>query len=480
MLVVSNNYKLKIDAPERRCVAKVEVYFNGPSAAPTVFEDDDISSFVLLEEARAESESPLGRVSANELSLNLDNASRYFTPSNEGSPYFGKLLPNLKIVPFIGLDVGHPHTESIEWIPLGVFWTGDWSAPSLSTEASVTCYDQLYRLGEIELPPFPVMRNTTIAEMLKRLFTVLGLSSSEYAIDPTLKQYVRMGWLPRGKAWSAFQELATAGSCTIVADRQGRIAAINNFRLTDSVATMDDVTQVFDMEIPQEYRNIFTSTTVSNRHPSLDKLTTVLNMENLEIPRGSNTFKSLEFSPGPIASLSQLSLRGAKTSYINRLSYGAWTADIRITNPGTPEIVSLYAEGIPIRVSESNVNRTDKPLATLYGVKEQVINSDLIQDISVAREYVSLAGNIGLDPNAYVQANIRGNPAVELLDTITLENPSDKFKEEEVVVLRSTISYDGALSGTIHGIRKESLIVKDWVFISPGLFSLVPRHFELR
>lgn len=482
MLPVSDKYKLKIDATERRCTAKVKIYFDGPYAPPVVFDNHDISRFSLLEEARAESSNPLGRVSANEFMLGLRNTEGRFNPGNVESPFFNKLVPNIKVEPYIGLDVDFPEEEeeNIEWLPLGIFWTGDWDAPSAGLEAAVVCYDQLYRLGEIDLPPFAVLRNTTIGGLLTHLLLVLGVAPSEFIIDPTLKQPVRMGWLPRGKAWGAFQELATAGSCTIVSDRLGRIVAINNFRLTNPVVSLDDESQIMDMNIPQRYRNIFTSTLVRCKHPSLAEGEQILSIDKLVVPRGSNVFRGIEFNGGPIASLSQISLRGATTSTIDRISYGAWSIDIRIANTGAEEVVGLYAEGIPITTSESSVSRTNKPLASLYGLREQEIQSDLIQDVVVAREYVSLAGYIGQDPRAYFNINVRGNPAIELLDTITISNPSDRFEQEDVVVLRTTFDYDGALSGTIEGIRKEALIVKDWVFMCPGMYALQPRHFELR
>jgi hypothetical protein len=480
VLLVSAEYEDKINSPTRRCLAKVKIYFDGPLSTPVIFDNDTIVRFVLLEEARTESSSPIGRVSSNEFTLDLDNSDRKFTLSDEDGPYFGKLIPNVKVEPFIGLEIDYPSEGNVEWIPLGVFWTGDWDAPSAGVEASVVCYDRLYQLGERDLPPFLAMKNTTIFEMATKLFLVLGLSATDFEVDPSLTQRVRIGWFPKGKVWGALQALAVAGSCTITVNRFGKIVVINNFRLTESVAIFDDDSQIFDMNIPQEYANIFTSTLVRCTLPVLSSGEQILDLDELIVPAGSTTFRGLGFNRGPVAALSQLSLRGAKTSSIKKLRYGAWSMDLTIVNSGASETVSLYATGFLITSNESTVSRTEVPLAALYGFREQTIEGDLIQDISAAREYAALAGYIGKDPKAYFTANVRGNPAVELLDTVTIRDPSDKFKEEEVVVLRSVLEYDGGLSGTLEGIRKEALIVKDWVFMCPGMYALQPRHFELR
>ena len=60
------------DARERFILAKLEVYFDGLAHTPlTVNRDDYLVDFTLLEETGAESENPVGAISANELTFTL-------------------------------------------------------------------------------------------------------------------------------------------------------------------------------------------------------------------------------------------------------------------------------------------------------------------------------------------------------------------------------------------------------------------------
>src|SRR5690606_31825461 len=114
---------------------------------------------------------PIGYVSANELSLTLNNSDRAFTPTNKESPFYGKLRPGIRVEAFIELEIVENEFESV---PLGIFWTaGDWTATSSSVEASIKCYDRLSEIRDRDMPMLRVARHTTVKEMFETLFEAL-------------------------------------------------------------------------------------------------------------------------------------------------------------------------------------------------------------------------------------------------------------------------------------------------------------------
>ena len=80
------------NSKSRKILMKIDVYFNGPTQAPTVMSVSDyLIEAEILEESGAESNWPLGSVSSNELTFSLHNKDAMFSPTNESGPYFGKI-----------------------------------------------------------------------------------------------------------------------------------------------------------------------------------------------------------------------------------------------------------------------------------------------------------------------------------------------------------------------------------------------------
>ena len=210
-------------ATERQISARVEIDFPAPLGT-VIFEDEDIISMTLLEEASGDSRSPLGFVTANQISLSLANTNRRFTPSNPDRVY--NVRPGLEIRPYILIQ--GPAIEPYAY-PLGTFWCDDWDTPSDSMEASTIGHDRLMEMLNKDTPQIPVMLDTTIREMFGRLFRSLNLEIDEYIINPRLSQPVKVGWFPRTTVGQSLQLLAEAGNCFVTVNRHNQISVQPNF-----------------------------------------------------------------------------------------------------------------------------------------------------------------------------------------------------------------------------------------------------------
>lgn len=445
MIAVSDNFKTAIDADKRKIVPKVEVFFDGDTQPPTVFEGDDIVSIRLLEESKADSGNPLGLVSANEVTISLSNAARAFTPSNTGSPYYGKLRPKVKIKPYLGLRLPD---GSYEYVPLGVFRTGDWNAPSTGLEATVTCYDRIYDLMEKDIPMIPVMKDTTVKAMFEALFSALGLTPDEYDVDESLTQSISRGWFENNKVRDGLNALAVAGNCNITISRTDVVRVRpNNPSGAVPVATMTDGNQILTGENPQKYLDTYSTVRVKYRVPYLRASEVVLKVEGLGFNPGNIVLTPLYFSAGPVMGIEQIKITGGENISVSEVSCGAWSMAMTVTNSGEiVEFVTIEVWGRIIDTVGAEHEETD-PEAVF--TKTLTIESSMIQGEAAASAYASNLLAFVKDPQATFQFQVRGNPAIELYDPVRFIDPSDKIDGVTAAPTRISLEYDGALSGSI-------------------------------
>lgn len=470
MIVVSNNFKTAIDGDERLFKCKVQVFFDGDTQPPVEFTEKNITRIQTLEEVKAEGSNPLGLVSTGELTVSFDNSTRVFTPTNSESPYYGKLRPNTLVKAQLGVEVA---PDTFEYVPLGEFRTGDWTAPSDNVEATVTCQDRLSEIREKNVPMMPVRENATIYEIFEALFQALGMAPDEYSIDTSLQQKIKLGWLPKGKVQTALQTLATAGNCSVTADRYGRIRVRSNYAAGEPVRTLGEDNQLVRINNPLRYQDIYSAVRVNYSIPVVQEPSSVLKVDNLTIPHGGTTLRDMEFSD-PVYSVDQVRLLGAQNSRVTGLEFGTTGINIEIVNPGPDERVIIEAIGRIIKTTILSYTVRDKQAVAQVGDKELTIDNYLIQDQVTARRYAASLLNLLKNPLSKYTATIRGNPALEAGDVVELVSEATKLGTASVMLSRISMTYDGGLEADIDCTAQ--MVPVDWVFVSPGLSALAPRR----
>jgi hypothetical protein len=161
MIPVSDAFQQTILGTNRKIYVKVTVYWT--DNLQVTYSGKDLFALTLLEQKDKYSGLlSAGNLSANALEISFNNISRIFDPFNETSPLFGLLKPNRKLEPFIGVDVGE---GNIEWISLGIFWSGEWTSPEEKISTFVNGIDRLEMLdrtlferGRVLIPPAATIR----------------------------------------------------------------------------------------------------------------------------------------------------------------------------------------------------------------------------------------------------------------------------------------------------------------------------------
>jgi len=104
---------------------------------------DDIKSMdILVENEGGIGTLPVGNISCNELTLSLQNIDGRFFFGNTGSPLSNSTRINRRVEPSLGFDS--------ELLPLGVYWTHEWTIADQDANASTTATDRLGLLQAVQ------------------------------------------------------------------------------------------------------------------------------------------------------------------------------------------------------------------------------------------------------------------------------------------------------------------------------------------
>ena len=165
--------------------AKILEFF---TSIQETYEGDEIISIRLLEEREVSHGSlPVGNISSNEIDIKLDNENRKFDAGNTASPLHNLLKPNRRIRAWLGVERDNGDKE---WVPLGLFWSGDWSAPEDDVYTQATGRDRLEFLRRTEYVPTAPRQNISLYDLAIDVLTDAGLSPEEYWVDEELKEYI--------------------------------------------------------------------------------------------------------------------------------------------------------------------------------------------------------------------------------------------------------------------------------------------------
>jgi len=437
MIDISEEYKIIINTPERHFQPKLLIYFDGEDQTPIEFNGDDIFSLSLLEERKAENGKPFGSVSANSIFIELNNSDKKFTQNNVDGPYYGKIRPNIMIKPYLGLELS---SGDLEYIPLGVFWTGEWQENKSELSASVTCMDRMAKIKNMDLPMIPVVYNTNIRDMFFVLFEALGLPPASYIVDSTLTQEVPRGWFPNGKVTNSLNCLCESGNCNVAMDRYDIVRVDPNVVTGEAGLSIDDENQIESGSNPVKYLDAYSRVNVKYKIPFVKEKSSILKLEKLPVASGNVTLSNLTFFGGPLVVIDSINITCTGDITVMDVDCGAWSMSLTLENNGDTEEIDLEVFGRCLDLTGSEktaVNEVADFDRTLS------IENHLIQDETVAVACAQQVLDYVKNPDIPFAFGLRGNPAVEINDIINAQAPSLNIATVNVTPTRITLDYNG-------------------------------------
>lgn len=194
--------------------AKILEFF---SSIIETYEIGDLVEINLVEELEtSQTGLPVGIISSNELTVTLVNRDRKFDVENSDSNLYNLIRANRRIEAFLGV---RKDDLTLELVPLGVFWSGNWDVPERDVTARTDARDRLDLLRNSSFLGTEIQASVSFYDLFEQVLIDAGVS--DYDIDLDLQSIiVPFGYLDRGTHRQALKILAEASLSQVFCSRE--------------------------------------------------------------------------------------------------------------------------------------------------------------------------------------------------------------------------------------------------------------------
>lgn len=415
------------------------------------YEGHHLLGLSLLEERQTSQGSlPVGNISANEISLKLSNEDRRFDADNNQSPLYQLLKPNRRVRAWLGAVLPD---ETVEWVPLGVFWSVEWQASEDTVEATVVARDRLEHLQKSTYHSSHVAENTNLYDLAVAVLEDAGLQDGEYSIDPSLHAVtVPYAWFLPMSHREALRRIAEAALAQVYCDRNGIVRVDGPGSVGQSVLEIT-ADEYFRIRNPMRQTEVANEVIVETQplRPVDTPDEVYRSNDPVVVPACRSVSVTARYNSSPVLEASaSLADAGADLSITAATDFG-WGAEVTISNSGgLAQEATLVVEGLPLKVlnRERAVARDDDSIIDQGVLRYEFANSPLVQTLAVAQDIAGELLDSAKDSRRDLEADWRGHPALELGDLLMV-------KGQTYQVIRQEIDWAGALSATLEGRRQE-------------------------
>lgn len=405
----------------------------------------DIMSIDLLEELTYEDDvEALGGVSANEITVTLNNSDKSFYFNSTRSLVAKQLKRNRKIVPWLGVEV---IPGSIEWYELGTFWSYDWDVPVGGLTAKVIGFDTIGLLGNTDYTNHTVQVNKSLGALIEYVLDDAKklLDFIEYRIDPALYSIIiPYAWFDATNHAAALRRISGCYPMHIYCDRKGTIcAAPQKLHLEYFHDVWSGSTNVIGNPV---YNSLYTAlpniVNVNVLHP-VERYEDTLAQDIVELVVDGSYERVLNFTE---PYLSDLSVTVDCDSSVN-YTYEAYSWGISFTFTGRGVVRSIICGGTCVDTSHSDVvTKRDSESVRVNGSITRKIESDFIQTRQLADSIIDRLFSLSENDKYDVTVEYRGDIALSINDPIVLIDgiaPDNRYN-----IRRHRLTWNGALRGT--------------------------------
>jgi hypothetical protein len=472
------------------------------AVAQETYIGDDLFNISLQEEREfSDGSLPIGNISANELTVQIYNKDRKFDAGNTTSDLYGLVRPNRRIRAWLGLVVDEDYeaeddtmmsidmlsggptgyealmflgmigdtggtvniVDGVAWIPLGVFWSGDWTVLETDVYAEVTALDRLDLLTRNTFAG-PVYQNITVYDLAKKILDDTGYP---YWIDTDLQNYtIPWAWFENNVTHrECLRIVAEASLSQVYADRSGVIRVegpdyLKTVKTTPvKTLTTDDY---FGKDNPANYTELANYIEITTQPLVVGETDEIYRSdEAVSIASGETQTVTVEFSSVPAINCSTL-LEAAEDDEGNPIDlpagltiqdviYYAWGAEVTIGGATEDGVYILVVNGKPLEVQGGKkVTAQDAQSIRENGkISYTFADNHLLQSVTMAQAIADKCLELSKDPRHDQDLDWRGDPALQLGDRITV--PDSKTTTADFYIISNNLEYDGTLSATLKG-----------------------------
>jgi len=462
--------------------AKILEFFTNMSET---YEGDDLFNISLLEERDISNGSlPIGNISSNELDISLFNRDRKFDAGNIDSKLYQMVKPNRRVRAWLGLVTGEVRLAMLgmaskrvsgsvaEWIPLGVFYTQDWTVPEDDVTADTTAHDRLQLLDDTYYSADEFLQDTTLYDLAVDVLTDAGLRIVEYWVDEELKDY-SVAWgcaiaKPNDQSHRECLRMiveACLGQCYM--DR-GNILRIegpsyleNEKTAVNATITWDDY---FNKDNPANYTDMANYVTITTQPLVAADETSNIYTTNSDSPESimDGETKTVTVSWDSIAINCNASLEAISGGTlpagltISATVYKPYGADITVSGATVAGTFLIAVTGTVLSVK----NKIDIVTSDIDSIQEnrqksyEIDDNPLIQTKEMAQKIADKCLTLSKNPRRDLELTWRGNPALMLGDRINV--PDSKTTTADFWVISNQLNWDG---GELDGDTKGKKVI---------------------
>lgn len=419
------------------------------TAIKEVYEGNIVANIELLEETGYTSGSlPMGNVSSNEIDITLSNIDRRFDLNNKDSILYGYVKRNRQVKAWLGAMV----YGSIQWAPLGTFWTTQWDIRKDSLTATLVARDRLELMRRTYYERTLLRLNQNAYVLFEDILADAGLLSDEYIIDTSLMEIsIPFAWFERMTHRDALQRLASFAPIQVYCTKDNIIKVDYKAKPTSVSAVMDDDVNVISANYPLAVVEQVNSISVTHKKRAVsDETIELVNGAGTVVPPGRNII-SFIFSQLPAYSVDSpqfTAVSGVSIVGTNAYNYGI---DIEFNNTtgANQTMSSLIIKGRVLSTqSEQVLTVEDSNLIQEDGRITQEVAHDFIQSEVFAKSLAEDLLNTYKSSRYDVTLETRGDITVPLNGKLLV---LDGDAQTSYTMTRQSLRWDGSLSATVEG-----------------------------
>jgi hypothetical protein len=471
-------------------VAKIAEFY---TSIVETYDGDDILSMNFLEELEISNGSlPIGNIASKELDLSIQNIMRvnddttetrdpYFF-GNTGSRFHTLMKRNRRIVAELGFQLPD---DSIEYVPLGTFWSGDWQAAENGVDASTSARDMMETLRKTTYRTSEVYENATLYDLMETVLEDAAtlIDELEYEIDDELDTFlIPRAYIKNQSHFASIRDIVEACMGRAYVDRSGVLQILgpscfeaggavdlaitkNDYFTREQQAKSEELANSIQvitqpLDIPYNPEVVY-QTPARNTPIDGGPTTTTLDpdMGGETIGAGVSRTITVTYSKIPVVeAVASLENESDPSITIADAVYYCWGADITIYG-GSGGTFNLLVMGKPLTVAnqETVLSEDDDSISENGILRYKYPDNPLVQTRSMAQNIADTLLASYKTQRKDVSVEWRGHPALELADMVEVPEYQRGAIDErgEFAVIRQEMVFDGGLTGILEGRKVE-------------------------
>lgn len=371
----------------------------------------------------------------------------------------------VSIIPF-----GQHAIPVIEYVPLGTFWSGDWSVPDDGMYAQTTGRDRLELLRHSTYEPVSDYYDiNNLYDLAVDIFQSAGLAETEYWIDPELEQFgTGYAYIGSPSHREALRLIAEACAGQVYCSREGVIRVEGPSFAKSSVSeeayiitpddyfTKNNYVKWGEIANQVEVQTLPLRPSWNEDEQAWDEKEVYRSNEAVQIEADQEIAIDALYNIAPCIAAGASLENADEGIEIVKEDYYADRAEIVVhsTVDGSFELV-ITATPLEIKGRELIVIQDDASIKEHGLIKFVFPENPLVQRVATAEMIAGYILFLYKNPRQNIEMDWRGNPALELGDVVQAPVfQHDNLDEQECfVTTKQEIEYDGGLRAKLSGYK---------------------------